>query len=108
MTLCPQLALHRTTYLWMPWPLHAMSSLPGSAPLSSDVFSGVFGTSAMTNIMAATELARQEKVVETGAGCKVKRVFAKNKRGVRGATAVVRSFTKGRRVNWHGCRSSWR
>lgn len=29
-----------------------------------------------------TELARQEKVVETGACCKVKRVFAKNKRGV--------------------------
>lgn len=58
------------------------------------------------------ELASQEKVVETGACCKVKRVFAKNKRGWewgRGATtAVVRSFTRGRRVNCQGCRWSWR
>lgn len=43
--------------------------------MSSSVFSAVFGTSAMTENNETVELASQEKVVETGARCKVKRVF---------------------------------
>lgn len=91
------------------WTLHAMCSAPTPPPaflLSSDVFSGVFGTSAMTKNNETVELASQEKIVETGASCKVKRVFEpKKKRGKNRSHAVLH---QGRRVHWQGCCSSWR
>lgn len=84
------------------WALACQVFTPWLRPLVS---SGVFGTSAMTNIMRLQSLLARKKSLRLVPAVE----WSVSLQKMKGATtAVAQSFTRGRRVSWQGCRWYWR